>query len=138
MSDNQNAVTLTADDATATALVATIRASVNGEGKYDAYVAAHSVTSATVKDHAAALAGLVYPKDAPVQKKDGKRTRYGNAVQMAGAGLRRAIARITEPTPAETDYLKRIVSAVKAGLDHDVTPAQVEAVLADLFAPADN
>lgn len=131
---SENTITLAADDTTATALVATIRSAVKGEGKYDDYVAAHSVTRENLSHHAAALAALVYPSDAPVQKKDGKRTRYGNAVQMAGAGLRRAVARISEPTPAETDYLKRIASAVEAGLKHDVSPAQIEAAVAALLS----
>lgn len=86
-------ITLTTDDVTAAALVATIKHAVNGVGKYAAYVEAHSVTRETVKDHAAALAALAYPSDEPVQKKDGKRTRYGNAVQAAGNGLRAALVK---------------------------------------------
>jgi hypothetical protein len=89
MSDNT--ITLTADDTTASALVATIRAAVNGAGKYVAYVAAHNVTRDTVKDHALALAVLAYPNEKPVQKKDGSRTKFGNAVQAAGNGLRAAL-----------------------------------------------
>lgn len=82
-------ITLSTDDKTAAALVATIKAAVNGAGKYAAYVADHPVTRETVKDHAYALAVLSYPNDAPIQKKkDGKRTRFGNAVQAAGNGLR--------------------------------------------------
>lgn len=87
----ENTITLTADDKTASALVATIRAAVNGAGKYVAYVAAHEVTRETVKDHALALAVLAYPNEKPVQKKDGKRTKFGNAVQAAGNGLRAAL-----------------------------------------------
>lgn len=98
MSDNT--ITLTADDKSAAALVATIKSSVNGAGKYAAYVTDHNVTRETVKDHAAALAVLTYPKDAPVQKKDGKRTRFGNAVQAAGAGLRAALGPAVGATPS--------------------------------------
>jgi hypothetical protein len=87
----ENNIVLAADDKTAAALVATIRAAVNGMGKYAAYVEAHAVTRDTVKDHARALAVLAYPNDAPVQKKDGVRTRFGNAVQAAGNGLRSAL-----------------------------------------------
>lgn len=85
------ALVLSTDDKTAAALVSTIRASVNGEGKYRAYVEAHGVTRETVKVHAAALAVLAYPNAKPVQKANGQRTTFGNAVQMAGAGLRRAL-----------------------------------------------
>lgn len=102
MSENTTTttVTLTTDDATAMALVATIRAEVNSGPKYIAYVEAHTVTRQNVKHHAAALAALVYPNDAPVQTKDGVRTRYGNAVQAAGNGLRRALGKegkVVEP-----------------------------------------
>lgn len=88
---SENTITLTANDKTAAALVATIKAAVNGAGKYAAYVADHTVTRDTVKDHARALAALAYPNDAPVQTKDGVRTRFGNAVQAAGNGLRAAL-----------------------------------------------
>lgn len=87
-------ITLTSDDVTAAALVATIRASVNGLGKYDAYVAEHNVTREDVKHHALALAVLAYPNDKPIQKAEGKRTRFGNAVQAAGNGLRNALGKV--------------------------------------------
>lgn len=92
-------ITLTEDDATASALVATIRAAVNGVGKYAAYVEAHKVTRENVKHHAVALATLAYPNERPVQTKDGKRTKYGNAVQAAGNGLRYALADTDDDTP---------------------------------------
>lgn len=99
MSENTNVqITLTSDDQTAMALVQTIKSAVNGAGKYVAYVDAHNVTRETVKFHAAALAALAYPNDAPVQKKDGTRTRFGNAVQAAGNGLRNALGK-GEGTP---------------------------------------
>lgn len=90
MSDNTIDLT---GSASAQALVATIKAAVNGNGKYAAYVTEHEVTRETVKDHAAALAALAYPKDETVQKRDGKRTRFGNAVQAAGNGLRNALSK---------------------------------------------
>lgn len=86
-----NEIVLSKTDKTAAALVATIRAAVNGAGKYLSYVMDHKVTRDTVKDHARALAVLTYPSDAPVQTKDGVRTRFGNAVQAAGFGLRAAL-----------------------------------------------
>lgn len=100
MSENTATITLSADDATANALVSHIKSAVNSAAKYLAYVEAHAVTRETVKHHAAALAALVYPNDAPVQTKDGVRTRYGNAVQAAGKGLRTALGKedkVTEP-----------------------------------------
>jgi hypothetical protein len=88
---NDTTITLTTDDKSAAALVATIKASVNGAGKYAAYVADHAVTRENVKDHARALAVLTYPNERPVQAKDGVRTKFGNAVQAAAAGLRGAL-----------------------------------------------
>lgn len=117
---SENTITLTADDATAAALVATIRAAVNGVGKYAAYVAEHNVTRDNVKDHARALAVLAYPSDEPVQKKDGKRTRFGNAVQAAGNGLRSALEK------DESDDDETVVNLL--------TRAGLKAELADVIA----
>jgi hypothetical protein len=118
---SNNTIILSADDSTAAPLVATIRAAVNGNGKYAAYVTAHGVTRETVKDHAAALAVLAYPKDAPVQKKDGKRTRFGNAVQAAGNGLRGALDKKEGSAPTnllttlgKSSTLDEVVAAWKA------------------------
>lgn len=101
MSNNTPTMFLSTDDRSAMALVATIKAAVNGAGKYATYVADHTVTRDTVKDHAYALAVLTYPNDAPVQKKDGTRTRFGKAVAAAGNGLRAALdTEDPEPKPA--------------------------------------
>lgn len=124
--NNAPAVVLSSDDKTAAALVATIRAAVNGNGKYAAYVTAHNVTRETVKDHAVALASLAYPSDAPVQKKDGKRTRFGNAVQAAGNGLRGALDK-RETTP--TDYLAQVLKSIDAAIDHEVTGEELAAAI---------
>lgn len=125
-----NTITLATDDATAAALVATIRGAVNGVGKFAAYVAEHNVTRENVKHHAAALATLAYPKDAPVQKKDGKRTRYGNAVQAAGNGLRRALAdNAPDMTPAERDYLAAVLKSVDVAAKHEIDPARILAAV---------
>lgn len=133
MSDNTNTtVTLAADDATATALVYYIRASVNGGAKYDAYVKAHSVTRETVKQHAPALASFAYPNEKPIQTVDGKRTTYGNAVQAVATGLRRALGK--NDNTVATDYLAKIVKAVESGLEHDLTPAQVKAALDSILS----
>jgi hypothetical protein len=93
-------IVLDPNDPTGAPLAATIRSAVNGVSKYAAYVEAHQVTPDTVKDHARALAVLAYPNDAPVQKKDGKRTRFGNAVQAAAAGLRSVMGK-PETGPGE-------------------------------------
>ena len=111
----------------AQALVATIKAAVNGVGKYAAYVAEHGVTRETVKDHAFSLAVLAYPNDEPVQKKDGKRTRFGNAVQAAGNGLRNALDK------DETDDETVVNLLTRAGLK-----AELDDVIAAWKAAQDN
>jgi hypothetical protein len=109
-------ITLTSDDRTAAALVSTIRAAVNGEGKYRAYVSDHDVTRETVKDHARALATLAYPSDKPVQASKGVRTRFGNAVQAAGNGLRAALdSEDSETGETVVNLLTR--AGLKADLD---------------------
>lgn len=117
---SENTLVLSADDATANALVATIRAAVNGAGKYVAYVEAHPVTRENVADHARALAVLAYPNEKPVQKIDGSRTKFGNAVQAAGNGMRSVLDK------AETDGEDKAQSLLtKAGY-----AASLEAVIA--------
>lgn len=127
MSENTNTVILLDEhgniEATAAALVYYIRASVNGQGKYADYVAAHNVTRETVKFHAAALATITYPSDEPVQKKDGKRTRYGNAVQAAGNGLRAALGKADSTT--ETDWIKKILTDCEKATDNGVDAGAV-------------
>ncbi len=94
MSNNTStpaALVLSTDDAATSAAVTAIRSTIRSQGAWSRYVAAHGVTSETVKVHAAALAALVYPNAEPVQRKDGKRTAYGNAVQAAGNGMRYAL-----------------------------------------------
>lgn len=103
MSNNEILV-LAADDTTAVALVATIRSATNGVGKYADYVEAHDVTRDTVKVHALALANLAYPSLAgTAQKTDGKRTKFGNAVQAAGNGLRGALGKIESSEEEEEE-----------------------------------
>ena len=111
----ENTITLSTDDKSAMALVATIKGAVNGRGKYAAYVTDHGVTTETVKDHAMALAVLTYPNDAPVQKSDGKRTRFGNAVQAAGWGLRKELTKDTDESETVVNLLTR--AGLKADLE---------------------
>jgi hypothetical protein len=94
MTENQtidSTVTLDANEATVKAVVNQIKSDMRGGSKYAAYVEHYGVTRETVKDHALALARLVTPETA--QKKDGTRTRFGNAVQAAGNGLRSALGK---------------------------------------------
>ena len=133
----ENTIILTTDDATAVALVSTIKAAVNGAGKYVAYVKTHNVTRANVKDHAVALATLAYPNDKPVQTykdEEGKkvRTRFGNAVQAAAAGLRVALGE--DMTKKPVDWLKMVKQAAqnaheKGNVSEDAIMAAVKDAL---------
>lgn len=132
MSNNTTTIDLTGD-ATALALVATIRAAVNGAGKYEKYVTAHSVTRDNLADHARALAALAYPNEPQVQKKDGKRTKFGNAVQAAGAGLRVALGE--DMTKKPVDWLKMVKQAVEnAANKGEVSPEAIEKAVAETIA----
>lgn len=130
MSENTTIV-LDRDNETVKPLVATIRGAVNGRGKYAAYVATFGVTRENVKHHALALAVAAYPNDEPVQKTDGTRTRFGNAVQAAGNGLRAALP---QNEAAETDYLARVVKAAEAAMAHDVDADTIKAALDGILA----
>lgn len=134
------AVILTNDDATAAALVASIKSSVNSAPKYAAYVEAHGVNRSNLKDHARALAVLSYPNDEPVQTTktdDGTkvRTRFGNAVQAAGAGLRK---HVEAPARKDRDLLAELVKAAdrarEAGIDDDTIAAALALVPAAALA----
>lgn len=127
---SETTITISTDNATVKAIVAQVRSDMRGAGKYLAYVAEFSVTRETVKDHALAIAALVYPIDAPVQKKDGTRTRFGNAVQAAGNGLRSALPKDeTETTP---DWLALAVQAARNA--HDKGEISTEAILTVITA----
>lgn len=131
MSTNTTVIDLTGDK-TAMALVATIKAAVNGAGKYEAYVKAHNVTRDNLADHARALAALAYPNEPQVQKKNGKRTKFGNAVQAAGAGLRVALGE--DMTKKPVDWIRLVKQAAenarnKGHLDADAIIAAVTETL---------
>lgn len=133
MTDTDNTITLASTDETALALAGVIKSAVNGAGKYTAYAKAHDVTRESVKDHARALAVFTYPNENPIQKKDGARTKFGNAVQAAGYGLRAALG-AADKDKATPDYLALVSQAVKNAyekgeIDPDAIMRAVEAVL---------
>jgi hypothetical protein len=124
-------ITLDADNKVVAAVLTSIRSTLKDGSRYGAYVAEFAVTHDTVKDHAAALAALVTPVTA--QRKDGQRTRYGNAVQAAGNGLRTALGKAEGK---ETDWLKLVRSAcenayIKGEHNTDAIMAAVREALGD-------
>lgn len=129
MSNNTDTtVTLDKDNATVKAVLTQIRSDMRGGSRYGAYVAEFNVTHETVKHHAAALAELVTPKTAQV--KDGVRTKYGNAVQAAGNGLRSALGK--KDGGAETDWLKLVRQAATNAHDKgERSTGEIMAAVAD-------
>lgn len=124
------AIVLTSDDATAAALVATLKSAVNGGAKYGAYVAAHGVTRENVKHHATALAVLAYPNDEPIVTKviDGTRTRtrFGNAVQAARAGM---VKHLEPAATKPSDLLALLTKAATKAIDGGHTAEEITAAL---------
>lgn len=106
---SENTITLDADNAVVKATVNQIKGDMRGGSKYGAYVKAFNVTHDDVKEHALALARLVTPETA--QKKDGTRTRFGNAVQAAGNGLRSALGK--KEGASETDWIRLVRQSVE-------------------------
>jgi len=122
------------------AAVKAVRYAVRARGTWLAYVNDNGVTRETVKDHALALAILAYPNDAQVQKQDGQRTRFGNAVQAAGNGMRSVLDK--DETTKNTDWLKLVKQAAanahnKGEIPTDqIVAAVMDALKADLTAVA--
>lgn len=106
---SNDTITLDPNNATVKSVVNQIKSDMRGGSKYGAYVAEFNVTHDTVKVHAAALAALVTPVTAQV--KDGTRTRYGNAVQAAGNGLRSALGK--KDGKKDTDWIRLVRQAAE-------------------------
>jgi len=137
MSNNtESMLTIPADNATVKAVVNQIKSDMRGSGKYAAYVAEFKVTRETVKDHALALARLVTPETPQTTKDENGnkvRTRFGNAVQAAGNGLRSALGK--DDSPKQTDWIKLVRQAAenahnKGEFSADVILANVAQALA--------
>lgn len=74
-----------------------------------------------IKDAARQIAALAFPKDEPVQKVDGKRTRFGNAVQAAAYMMRAVLAEDeTEAEETTPDYLAALVKAAEKAAEHGI------------------
>lgn len=97
-----------------------IRYAVKARGSWETFVNENKITRDQIAETARELAALAYPTDEPVQKINGTRTRFGNAVQAAGNGMRSVLDK------AETDGEDKALSLLtKAGY-----AASLEAVIA--------
>lgn len=102
-------ITLDPNNTTVKSVVAQVKSDMRGGAKYSTYVTEFNVTHDNVKDHARAIAALVTPETAQV--KDGVRTRYGNAVQAAGNGLRSALGK--KDGKKDTDWIRLVRQAAE-------------------------
>lgn len=85
-----------------TAVVNAVKYAVRTRKDWEKFVAENNVTRDTIADTAREIAALAYPTDKQVQSVDGKRTRYGNAVQAAGYMMRAVLASDSEDSTAPT------------------------------------
>lgn len=83
-------------------VVNAVRYAVKARGSWQTFVAENTITRDMIADTARELAGLAYPSDEPVQKVDGVRTRFGNAVQAAGNGMRSVLDKDDTDTGSTT------------------------------------
>lgn len=82
-----------------TKVVNAVRYAVKTRKHWEAFVAENGITYDDIADTARALASLAFPDDETVQTVNGKRTRYGNAVQAAGYMLRAVIEKPEDDEP---------------------------------------
>ena len=125
---SENMLTIPADNATVKAVVNQVKSDLRGGSKYAAYVAEFKVTRETVKDHALAIARLVTPETPQTTTDENgvkSRTRFGNAVQAAGNGLRSALPK-DEAKP--TDWLRLVKQAAENA--HEKGEISVDKIMA--------
>lgn len=121
---SNDTIALDPNNATVKSVVAQVKSDMRGGAKYSTYVAEFNVTHENVKDHARAIAALVTPETAQV--KDGVRTRYGNAVQAAGNGLRSALGK--KNGNKDTDWIRLVRQAAENA--HNKGEKSVDDILA--------
>lgn len=100
-------------------VVNAVKYAVKTRKDWEAFMTENEITRDKIADTAREIAALAFPKDKPVQKTDGKRTRFGNAVQAAAYMMRAVLAQeeIGDEPPATPDYLALAVQAAKTAHD---------------------
>lgn len=87
---SSNLIELVTENPVVANVLFSIRSEMKAEQRnstYKAYIAEYGVTFANVNEHAKALAALITP--VTDQAVNGKRTKYGNALNTAKTGLKR-------------------------------------------------
>lgn len=100
-----------------TDVVNAVKYAVKARGAWAKFVEENKITRDMIADTARELAALAYPSDEPTQKSGGKRTRFGNAVQAAGNGMRSVLDKEETDEPSTPDYLALVRQAVKTAHD---------------------
>ena len=106
-----------------THVVNAVKYTVKTRAVWESFVKDNGITRDDIATTAREIATLAYPNDEPVQKIDGKRTRYGNAVQAAAFNLRSVLPK--DETTTETDYLAKVIKAATTAVDHEIDAAKV-------------
>lgn len=120
-------------------VVNAIRYDVKGRPAWVTFVTENQITKENLADAAKELAALAFPKEEPVQKRDGARTVFGNAVQAAAYNLRTALATLAgdddddETEETEETEEKPVNLLTRAGLK-----AELEDVIAAWKAAQEN
>lgn len=99
------------------AVVNAVRYAVKARGTWATFVTENGITRDMIADTARELAALAYPSDEPVQKTDGKRTRFGNAVQAAGNGMRSVLDKDSDGDDTEQTVNLLTRAGLKADLE---------------------
>ena len=100
------------------AVVNAVRYAVKTRKDWEAFMTENSIERDGIAAAAKELAALAFPSDDPIQTVDGKRTRYGNAVQAAAYMMRGVLAQAeVNDTPATPDYLALAVQAAETAHD---------------------
>ena len=105
---------------TARTAVNAVRYMVKGRDGWLAFVREYNITRDDVADASRTLASLAFPNEEPVQKRDGVRTVYGNAVQAAAYNIRTALATIEGDDDTDETEDKPVNLLTRAGLKADL------------------
>lgn len=102
-------------------VVNAVKYAVKTRQDWETFVTENNITRDKIAEAAREIAALAYPNDEPVQTVDGKRTRYGNAVQAAGYMMRAVLA--TDSEDSTTPDVALITRAGAKASKEDVIKA---------------
>jgi hypothetical protein len=114
-------------------VVNAVKYAVRTRKDWEAFMTENKIDRDGIKDAAREIASLAFPSDKPVQKVDGRRTRFGNAVQAAAYMMRAVLDQDKDDdAPTTPDYLALAVQAAKTA--HDKGGVSIDDVLTAVTA----